>query len=74
MKHFTKEELELFRHNEVSFFQKILIKRHLKKCSQCTETLAQLQEEDLFIADLRDSVRLFQTLSEKENTPALSDK
>ena len=63
MHHYTKEELELYRHNESSFLQKISIKRHLKKCESCASKLKELEEEDLFIDDLRASVQLFRNLS-----------
>lgn len=72
MRHYTKEELELYRHNESSFLQKISIKRHLKKCESCASKLKELEEEDLFIDDLRASVQLFRNLSDQETTVTIS--
>lgn len=61
MPHFTKEELERFRHDEGSFFRNLRINLHLKRCAHCRAVLATLQEEDLFIEELRDSLQLFQS-------------
>ena len=74
MRHYTKEELELYRHNESSFLQKISIKRHLKKCESCTALLTELQADDHFIDDLRASVQLFRNLSNQEPIVRISSE
>ena len=69
MSHYTKEELELFRHNQMSVLERISCAAHLKKCPECAKLLDELNEEDRFVSDLRDSVQLYKTLSAPpENT------
>ena len=73
MKHYTKEELELFRHDQMSVLGRISCAAHLKKCPECAKLLEELDEEDRFVRDLRDSVRLYKTLSaptEAKPTPS----
>ena len=63
MKHFTKEELELYRNNEMSFVRRISCAAHLKECPACTRLLEELEAEDVFVNELRTSLRLFDELS-----------
>lgn len=63
MKHYTKEELELYRHDQMSVLGRIACSAHLKNCESCAAALKELEEEDRFVADLRDSVRLYKDLN-----------
>ena len=63
MSHYTKEELELFRHDRMSVLGRISCAAHLKKCPECAKLLEELNEEDRFVSDLRDSVQLYKDLS-----------
>ena len=63
MKHYTKEELELFRHDQMSVLGRIACSAHLKSCESCAAALHELEEEDHLIDDLRDSVRLYKNLN-----------
>ena len=63
MKHYTKEELELFRHDRMSVLGKIACAAHLKNCEDCAARLSELEEEDRFVDDLRTSVRLYKDLN-----------
>ena len=58
MKHYTKEELELYRNGKMSVLGKILCSVHLKKCKKCADLLAELTE---------DSINKFIIVGEKED-------
>ena len=66
MKHYTKAELELFRHDQMSVLGRISCAAHLKSCEECARALRELEEEDRLVDDLRNSVRIYRELS----TPA----
>ena len=75
MAHYTKAELELYRHNEMSVLGRIACASHLKSCPECEKLLRELEDEDRFVADLRDSVRLYKDLNaatkpEPHHTPS----
>ena len=67
MKHYTKEELELFRNGKMSLLSRICCSGHLKNCPACAGLMEELAEDDKFVADLRFSVQTFQELSETES-------
>lgn len=64
MKHYTKEELDLFRNGKMSLLGRISCSGHLKNCPECAKLLEELSEDDKFVAELRSSIQLFQELSE----------
>ena len=66
MKHYTKEELELFRHGDMSVLGRIACAAHLKNCETCAGKLREIEDEDRFVADLRNSVRLYKDLSDTQ--------
>lgn len=68
MEHYTKEDLELYRHNEMSVLGRITCASHLKICPKCEKLLRELEDEDRFVADLRKSVKIYKDLAKK--TPA----
>ncbi len=63
VKHYTKEELELYRSQEMPFFSRVKCTAHLKQCIECASLLKELEAEDAFVAELRESIRLFDELS-----------
>lgn len=66
MKHYTREELELYRNGQMSVLGRISCSSHLKECDECSKLLEELQEDDRLIANLRSSVQLYQELSKDE--------
>ena len=63
MKHYTKEELELYRNGQMSVLGRIHCAAHLKECGECAGRMEELQADDALIADLRSSVRIYRELS-----------
>ena len=59
MKHYTKEELELYRHHEMSVLGRVACSVHLKECATCASLLKDLETDDAFVMELRDSIRMF---------------
>ena len=59
MKHYTKEELELYRHHEMSMLRRVACSAHLKECEACANLLKDLETDDAFVTELRDSIRIF---------------
>ncbi len=58
MKHYTKAELELYRHQQMPLLARLGCTAHLKTCDTCAERLRELAEEDAFVAELRDSLKI----------------
>ena len=67
MKHYTKEELELYRNGQMSLLGRIHCTAHLKECGECAKRMAELKEEDTLLADLRSSLRIYRELSSGES-------
>ena len=65
MSHYSKEELELYRHRKMSLLGRLACASHLKTCADCSRRLAELQEEDVFVEELRDSLHAFRTLGKE---------
>ena len=63
MAHYTKDELELFRHGQMSLLGKISCSSHLKCCPECARLLRELEEDDRLIAEIRSSVELYRDLA-----------
>ena len=64
MKHYTKEDLELYRNGKMSILGRISCSAHLKECKDCRNLLKELEEDDQLIYDLRNSLELFREISE----------
>lgn len=64
MKHYSKEELDLYRNGKMSVLGKITCAAHLKNCPECAILLQELEEDDKLIAHLRASVQIYNDLSE----------
>ena len=59
MKHYTKEELELYRHGQMSVLGKINCSSHLRECEECRKLLEDLEAEDDFVKELRSSIQIY---------------
>lgn len=59
MKHYTKEELELYRHGQMSVLGKINCSSHLHECEACQNLLKELESEDDFMKELRSSIQIY---------------
>lgn len=66
MKHYTHEELELYRNGKMSVLGRIACSSHLQKCAKCSKIMEDLQEDDKLIAHLRSSIQLYRDLTEIE--------
>jgi len=71
MKHYTKEELECYRHHEMSVLGRINCAAHLNACDECTKLLLELEEDDTFVSELRDSIKTIKDASENTTTQSL---
>ena len=60
MKHYTKEALELYRNREMSLLGRIQCAAHIRECSECAKRLLELEKDDSLIAELRNSLRVYQ--------------
>ena len=63
MKHYTKEELELFRNGHMSILGRLRCSAHLKECQECSKVMEELKEDDNLISEVRGSVQLYKELS-----------
>ena len=63
MKHYTKEELELFRNGQMSILGRLRCSAHLKACQECSKVMEELKEDDNLISEVRGSVQLYKELS-----------
>ena len=70
MRHYSKEELDLYRHGEMSVLGRIGCSSHLKECSACAALMEELQKEDALVAELQESIRLFGEVAEAPKRPA----
>ena len=68
VKHYTKEDLELFRNHQMSILGRFACQAHLKECPECAALLKELSEDDDFIRQLRASARLYESIL--KNDPA----
>ncbi|MCR4572658.1 MAG: hypothetical protein K5787_02735 [Lentisphaeria bacterium] len=60
MKHYTKEELENYRQHGMSMLGCLACSAHLKECATCTDLLKQLEADEAFVSELRDSIRIYE--------------
>ena len=64
MKHYTKEELDLYRNGKLSILSRISCTSHLKECQECADLLEELQEDDQLLEHLRNSIQIYKDLTE----------
>lgn len=60
---YSKEELDMFRHGEMSVLSRICCKAHLKECEACQHRLAELCEDDLLIKELQQRVSVYEKIN-----------
>ncbi len=65
MKHYTKEELELYRHGQMSVLGRVNCASHLEACEECRNLLEELKSEDDFVEELRSSLQVFDAISKE---------
>ncbi len=73
MKHYTKEELELYRNGKMSLLGRINCAAHLKNCPECTEILKEIEEDEHFLADLRNSIKIYDNLPLNKQYSSISE-
>ena len=59
MSHYSREDLDMFRHGKLSVLGRIACAAHLKQCPECAAKLRELEADDAFLRRLRDSIRMF---------------
>ncbi len=64
MKHYTAEELEMYRHKAMSVLSRIQCSAHLQSCPDCRKILEELKADDDFITELRKSLASYKELAE----------
>ena len=64
MKHYTKEELDLYRNGKLSILSRISCAAHLKYCRECARLLKELEEDDQLLEHLRSSIQIYKDLTE----------
>ena len=65
MKHYTKEELELYRHGQMSVLGRINCASHLQECEGCRNLLEELESEDEFVIELRSSLQAYDAIAKE---------
>ena len=58
-KHYTMEELELYRHKKMSLLGSIQCAGHLRECPECRSLLDELENDDVFVQELRESLKIY---------------
>ena len=53
MKHYNREELDLYRNGDMNLFSRIMCSEHLKICASCHKLLDSLKEDDALLEELR---------------------
>ena len=65
-RHYTGEELELYRNREMSVLGRIACSAHLRNCPECAGRLKALEEDDELIRRLRGSLKISAELAEPD--------
>ena len=63
MKHYPKEELDLYRHGKMSVLSRINCTSHLKECQECAKLLEELKEDAQLLEHLRSSIQIYKDLT-----------
>ena len=64
-KHYTKNELELYRHGEMSLLGRVQCAAHLRECPDCRTLLDELESDDEFVRELRESLKAYGELDRR---------
>ncbi len=62
--HITREEAECFRDGNLGWFQRLRVRRHLRRCAACRAFLAGAEAGDAFLAEFGRSIREFEALEQ----------
>ena len=62
-----EEDIILYRYNRLPFRKKILYSQHIKKCKRCAAVLENIYKDDKLIAEMQNSINVFQNLQEKSS-------
>ena len=60
MKHYTKEQLDCYRHHQMSVLGRVKCAAHLKECDECAKLLVELEQDDSFVDELREGLKCYQ--------------
>ena len=63
MKHYSKEELDMYRHGKLSVLGRIACAAHLKQCPECAAKLRELDADDELLRSLRSSLQNFRDVA-----------
>ena len=63
-KHYTKDELEMYRHGQMSLLGRMQCSSHLRECPDCRTLLDELESDDEFVKELRDSLKAYQEIEQ----------
>lgn len=69
MRHFEEYEIEHLLNSTGNPFLRLLCRWHLKKCTVCRKRLKELQEDQLFIRQLRKGVQRLEAETRREPPP-----
>ena len=61
-KHYTKDELEMYRHGQMSLLGRMQCAAHLRECPDCRTLLDELESDDEFVRELRDSIKAYREI------------
>ena len=61
-KHYTKDELEMYRHGQMSFLGRMQCTAHIRECPDCRTLLDELESDDEFVKELRDSLKAYREI------------
>ena len=61
MRHYTEDELELFRHKEMSVLGRINCASHLKECPACAKLLAELEGSAALVQEVRNGMECYRS-------------
>lgn len=64
VKHYSKEELNLYRNRELGIWNQMVCKAHLKKCAECRKVLENLEKENPLLNSLQEGVRILNELAD----------
>ena len=70
MKHYSKEELELYRNGKMSVLGRIACLNHLHECEECSKLLEELKDDDDFVTKLRASLQTYAAADLFEAVPS----
>jgi hypothetical protein len=59
MKHYTQEQLDQYKHGDMSIIGKLTCKMHLCFCQKCSDQLRTISEDDSFMSELKNAVKTF---------------